>query len=51
MNREPKWMLAAGTLLGAALLLLVLIGQRAPSDHGPQTDARSDMPFILRLLH
>jgi hypothetical protein len=52
MNKQPKWTpLAAGTLLCAALVLLVLIGHRAQSDHGPQTDARSDMPMILRLLH
>jgi hypothetical protein len=52
MDKPPKWMpLAAGTLLCAALVLLVLIGHRAQSDHGPQADARSDMPLILRLLH
>lgn len=52
MKKEPKWMpLAAGTLLCAALLLLVIVGYRAQSDHGPQADSRSDMPLILRLLH
>ena len=52
MNKEPKWMpLAAGTLLCAALLLLVIIGYRAQSDQGPQPGQRSDMPLILRLLH
>jgi hypothetical protein len=52
MNKPPKWMpLAAGTLLCAAFVLLVLVGHRAQSDPGPQTGARSDMPMILRLLH
>lgn len=56
MNKEPKWTpLAAGTLLCAlsALLLLVLIGERAQFRNSSESDSHlvsAGMPIILRLL-